>query len=30
MNLSDLLEDSNKDLVIIYPGRFHAVPHWTR
>jgi len=23
MNLSDLLEDSNKDLVIIYPGRFH-------
>jgi glycerol-3-phosphate cytidylyltransferase-like family protein len=23
MNLSDLLEDGNKDLVIIYPGRFH-------
>ena len=23
MNLSDLLEDSNKNLVIIYPGRFH-------
>ncbi|MBC8429002.1 MAG: hypothetical protein H8D95_00300 [Candidatus Endolissoclinum sp.] len=23
MNLSELLEDSNKDLVIIYPGRFH-------
>ena len=23
MDLSELLEDSNKDLVIIYPGRFH-------
>ena len=23
MKLSDLLEDGNKDLVIIYPGRFH-------
>ena len=23
MDLSELLEDGNKDLVIIYPGRFH-------
>ena len=23
MDLSELLEDDTKDLVIIYPGRFH-------